>query len=137
MTTLSIQIGQAERSTRALLDRALAGAGLTFAEWTAYVLLDGAGPLGADVLLERQLAGRVAPEPELRATLARMQADGLLAGDPLTITPAGAARFVPLRDRVAAISADVYRDLPAADLEAARRVLGEVARRAEAALAAA
>jgi hypothetical protein len=50
MTTtpnLTRDIGQAERTMRALLERLLDEADLSFPEWTVLVFLDGAGPLTA------------------------------------------------------------------------------------------
>ncbi|HEV7760662.1 MAG TPA: hypothetical protein VGO78_16775, partial [Acidimicrobiales bacterium] len=53
----------------------------------------------------------------------------------LGLTAAGEAVFRPLSDAVGRITVDLYGDLPPADLEATRRTLEEVTRRANARLA--
>ena len=144
-------IGQAEKATRALLDRLLEEAGLSFPEWTVLFSLDGAGPLAHSELVRRLVHGRVAPEPAARATVDRLRSSGLLAPvdqtqdadeagggqEPrLALTAAGEARYRPVRRAVARITEELYGDLPAADLEATQRTLAEVTRRANARLAA-
>jgi hypothetical protein len=139
---LTRDIGEAERSLRALLERELDGTGLSFAQWTAHVFLAGAGPLPEGELIGRLLAGRVAPEADARTAVDGLRAAGLVAatgehGDgALALTSAGEAVFAPLRGAVAAITEDLHRDLPTADVDAARRTLAEIARRANRALAA-
>lgn len=59
---------------RALLERQLDEAGLSFPEWTVLIFLDGSGPLTLAELVRRQVDGRVAPEAEARAAV-----DGLLS----------------------------------------------------------
>jgi hypothetical protein len=54
-------IGQAERSTRALLDRLLADHDLTFVPWVALNLLNTIGPLAEDDLVERAITGLRTP----------------------------------------------------------------------------
>ena len=52
----------------------------------------------------------------------------------MTLTPAGRDRYERLVAGIAAITARLYGDLPAADLETTRRVLTIVTERANAAL---
>jgi hypothetical protein len=144
-------IGQAEKATRALLDRLLEEAGLSFPEWTVLLSVDGGDPLAGGELVQRLVRGHVAPEPAARATVDGLRAAGLLAppgqaqdadragggeGSRLALTAAGEARYRPVRQAVARITEELYGDLPPADLEATRRTLAEVTRRANARLAA-
>ena len=147
MTTtpvLTRDIGRAERTLRALLDRLLDDAGISFPQWTVFNLLDGSASLSRSELVRRLVDGHVAPEPEARAAVDGLLSAGLVkeveaadADDPvLTLTPAGEAVFRRIRQAVAGITDDVFGGLPPADVEATRRTLEEVARRAKARLAA-
>ena len=79
-------------------------------------------------------SGLVAPVDEAR-DVGKPVGD---AQDPrLTLTAAGQARFRPVRQAVLRIADELYGDLPPADLEATRRTLAEVTRRANARLDAA
>jgi DNA-binding MarR family transcriptional regulator len=133
------EIGQAQRAIGALLDRLLDAAGLPFDEWTILFTLDVGGPLSADAIVERQADGLKVSPAEARATLDRMVASGLLAsvdgGDALAASDAGEAVFRPVRVAVAQLTTELYGDLPPADVEATRRTLAEVTRRANARLA--
>jgi len=142
-------IGQAEKAPRALLDRLLDEAGLSFPEWTILFTLDGTGPLARSELVRRQADGLKVPEAAVRATLDGLQSSGLLApadqaggpagddADPrLAPTAAGEARYRPARRELSRITDELYGDLPEADLEATHRTLEEVTRRANAKLAA-
>jgi hypothetical protein len=149
---LTRDIGQAERTLRALLERLLEEAGLSFAEWTVLVFLDGAGgPLIAGELVRRQVVGRVVSEAEARAAVDGLLSRGLLApadevhgtGGPgdgedprLAPTAAAEAAYLPVRRAVDHIADGLYGDLPVTDLEATHRTLAEVYRRANAWLAA-
>ena len=150
--TLTRDIGQAERTMRALLERLLDEAGLSFPEWTVLIFLDGAGPLTLSELVRRQVDGRVAPEAEARAAVEGLLSRGLLvpadeargAGgsggdgeDPqLAPTTTGEAVYWPVRRTVARITDELYGDLPQADLDATQRTLAEVYRRANTRLSA-
>ena len=131
------EIGQAQRAIGALLDRKLEAAGLPFADWTVLFTLDGTGPLPADDLVARQIDGLKVPESEARGTVDRLLAGGMLApdGDRLAPTAAAEAVFRPIRDGVSRLTVELYGDLPPEDLEATRRTLAEVTRRANAKLA--
>jgi DNA-binding MarR family transcriptional regulator len=132
-------IGQAERATRAVLDRHLATEGRDFHEWVVLNLLHAAG--GADA--EDVLVGTASTR--LRVTTAAVVAAvdalvtaGQLARDDarLRLTPAGAATRARIQAAIDAIATRFYGDLPAADLATAGRVLTIVTARAEAELAA-
>jgi DNA-binding MarR family transcriptional regulator len=145
-------IGEAENAIRALLDRLLEEAGLSFPEWTVLFTLDGAGPLSRSELVKRQVHGLKVSEAAARATVDGLRSSGLLApvdraGDAdgpggdgedrrLTRSAAGEARYRPVRQAVSRITDELYGDLPPADLEATRRTLAEVTRRGNARLAA-
>lgn len=152
---LTRDIGEAERALRALLERQLAPARLSFPAWTVLVFLESAAPQTQAALVQRQLDGHVAPtRAAAQATIDHLFAAGLLtfadvsaastpgggpvAAElrPLVRTPAGDAVFRPVRDAVARVTRSLFGDLPVNDLEATRRTLGEVARRAHALLAA-
>lgn len=144
MTTvpaITRDIGQAERTLRALLDRRLEIAGLAFPEWTILVVLDTAGPLAIDEVVRRQLAGRVvADEEDARAAVLALRSAGLVGPDDeadsrLVITSAGEAVYRPLRETISRLTAELYGDLPEHDMEVTRRTLVEIARRANVQLA--
>lgn len=154
MTTapdLTRDIGQAERAMRALLQRLLEEASLSFAEWTVLVFLDGAGSLTADELVRRQVGCRAAPEAGARAAVDGLLSRGLIVpaddtrgvgrpggeGGSLQLAPtaAGEALYRPARRSVDHITGELYGDLPPAALETTHRTLAEVYRRANARLA--
>ncbi|HKA37500.1 MAG TPA: hypothetical protein VKH43_11820 [Thermoanaerobaculia bacterium] len=146
MTTthsLTRDIGQAERAMRALLERLLRKARLSFPEWTVLVFLDGSGPLAREDLVRRMIGGRVVPDAATaRATLDFLLSEGLLgtdgsAGDDvrLELTGPGEAVYGPLRQAVSRITDELYGNLSFADVEATHRTLTEVVRRANERLA--
>ncbi|MEU0553836.1 hypothetical protein [Dactylosporangium sp. NPDC006015] len=133
MTTLNGRIlGQAERATRAVLDRLLARSGTTFEQWVA-VNLTAAGPLTRDELLAQMSAGlRTDPAGHVDAAFAA----GLLTGD-VALTDLGRSRYEEISAGINAIAGQIYGDLSPEDLDTAGRVLLQVTARANAALAAA
>lgn len=137
---LTRDIGETERTLRRLLEAELTPAGLTFPQWTALAMINGAGDMPAERLIAAQLAGEVTDRAGAEQALVQLTARGLLAASPagdLTLTDAGISLFTPLAASVGALTAALYGDLPAADLEATHRTLNEVARRAQLRLAAA
>jgi hypothetical protein len=132
MTTLNgIVIGQAERATRAVLDRLLDRVGTPFEQWVALNLTSASGPVSADQLAERL---RI-PVPAAGAALAALR-DGGLIGPHGVLTAAGRARHDEIAAGLAEITDRLYGDLPAEDLAVAGRVLSLVTARATAELAA-
>jgi DNA-binding MarR family transcriptional regulator len=128
-------IGQAERATRAVLDRLLAETGTSFHQWVAVNVLATTGPVVEREQLVRQLvAGLRIDASTAHATLAELVDLGLVEDD-MTLTAAGEDRFRRVRDGIDGISQRLYRDLPLDDLVTARRVLATVAERANAELA--
>jgi DNA-binding MarR family transcriptional regulator len=155
MTTTPIltgrDIGEAEHAIRALLDRLLERADLSFPGWTVLFTLDGAGPLPRSALLRRLIDGLKLSGEEAMATIDGLQSSGLVAPagdaaaadgppdrgtDPLLVpTPSGEAVYRPVRQAVARTTGELYGNLPVTDLEATHRTLAEVTRRANALLA--
>ncbi|WP_319461358.1 hypothetical protein [Micromonospora sp. RTP1Z1] len=141
-TTLSGQvIGLAHYATRAVLERELAGIGITFAQSVALnaVAAEG-GAVERTALVHRMTGALKVDEAAVRATLAELAAAGLLrtlpAGGPgLALTDAGRARQRQVADAAAGITARLYADIPAAEMEIAGRILTLLKRRADAELA--
>lgn len=127
-------IGQTEKTLNHLLDRALAGTGLTEREWVALRL---AGQVGAAdaASLARAVADR-ARFADAPAIVGALGERGLVAaGAP---TDAAEALVADVQARVAALAGPVWVGLDPADVAAAERVLNTVLDRArEAAEAAA
>lgn len=73
MTTTPVltgrHIGEAENAIRALLDRQLEEASLSFPEWTVLLTLGGADPLPRSELVRRQAYGLKVSEAAARATV--------------------------------------------------------------------
>jgi hypothetical protein len=123
-------IGQASIATRALLNRELEQAGLTFEQSVALNLAASGGSVTADALA----GGLRIPVADAEAALSGLAGAGLLEPDG-TITAAGRAIQQQVGARIAGITARLYGDLPADDLVTAARVLTEVTARANAELA--
>ena len=133
-------IGQAEKTLGAILDRQLAGTGLTEPQWVILTLAvtDG-GPAEPDKFA-RMVAGALKiSETEARARVGDMAAAQLLqiTGEVPAVTATGAAR--ELHGRISAaitqITQRLWGDLPAGDLATAGRVLAIITERANAELA--
>lgn len=153
---LTRDIGLAERALRALLDRQLDKAGLSFPAWTVLVFLDGSDSRTRSALVGRQIDGHVVPTAAAaEETIDDLLAAGLLVpvteavnasgeagnldvvGDdrPLARSAVADAIYRPVRDAVARITHVLHDDLSADDIETTRRTLGEIARRANTILA--
>ncbi|SNY75617.1 MarR family transcriptional regulator [Paractinoplanes atraurantiacus] len=124
-------IGRTEKSLNALLLRELAGTGVTEPQWVALTLtIVSPGDLAP---IEQALK---VGEPEARRQLDGLASLGLV--DPATIeaTPEGRALWQRIRATTTEIAADLFSDLPEADLLAAGRVLNTALTRADAMFAA-
>jgi len=129
-------IGQAERSTRALLERLLAETGTPFHQWVTLNLL-GANPHSEPELVEHLAAGLLIDRDAAQAAVDAVRANGLIDGfDNIAFTPRGQDRFDAITAGIADITERLYSDLPHEDLVIARRVLESLTERARAALAA-
>ena len=135
-------IGQAEKATRAVLDRHLARTGTSFHCWVALNLLGTTGP----AFPESELAGRMTnglkiTEAAALTAIGELEAQQLATrtagtAPQIGLTPAGTARFRQISEGLRQITRHIYGDLPAADLAVAHRVLAAVTGRANEVLAA-
>jgi DNA-binding MarR family transcriptional regulator len=136
-------LGQTEKALNAILDRQLAGTGLTEPQWvTLTMTIAGGGTVDRD-----QLVGRVAgvlkvSEAQAQARIAELAAAQLLRapdgeGSTVELTDAGQQLHGRIRAAVAQITQRLWGDLPAEDLATAGRVLSTVLARANAELTAA
>ena len=133
-------IGQAEKTMNAILDRQLAGTGLTEPQWVILTLaVTGGGTAGPDKFA-RMVAGALKiSETEARARVGDMVTAQQLqiTGEPPAVTATGAARRQ--YDRISAANTQIVQrlwgDLPAGDLATAGRVLAIITERANAQLA--
>jgi hypothetical protein len=135
-TTLNGQIiGEAERTTRAVLDRLLDRTGTDFHGWVALNVIAAGGDQATRSAAVSQLTrGLRIDEAVAQSTVDGLVATGLLEGD-LMLTEAGSRRHAEIRQGIADITARVYGDLPADDLQVAARVLTTITARAQAELA--
>ncbi|MDQ1520146.1 MAG: hypothetical protein QOI55_1219 [Actinomycetota bacterium] len=135
----AIDIGQAERATRALLDGLLQEADITFEQWVVLRMLGtGNAPATRDELVAQGAALlRVAPGT-VDDVVERMQASGLVSSAApretadVSLEPDGRARFDLVQAGVTRAAGEVYRDFDPEDLAIVHRVLVEVAARADA-----
>jgi hypothetical protein len=139
--TFSPQVlGLAEKTLNAILDRQLAGTGLTEPQWVTLTLAASGGATRRD-----QLAGRVAGAlkvsgEQARARIAELAAAQLVAtpdgdGAVVKVTGAGQQLYGTVRAAATQITQRLWGDLPAEDLAVAGRVLSIVTDRANAELA--
>jgi DNA-binding MarR family transcriptional regulator len=138
LTTFTPQaIGQTEKALNAMLDRLLAGTGLSEPQWvTLTVTAASGGNVGREELIGR-LAGAVKiTGAEARARIGALAAAGLVeAGEEaVTLTAAGQDLHTRVRTATVETTERLWGDLPAADLETAGSVLNTVLSRANAEL---
>lgn len=135
---LTQSVGSAERSMRALLERHLHGAGLSFPAWTILVFAN-ASPLTVDQIAQRQISGHIVSNiNEARLEIDRLIQAGLLKASErgeLSHTDKGSALFNELSGKIKDITQSLYGDLPGVDLAATHRTLLEIAKRANGILA--
>lgn len=132
-------IGMAAAATRALLDGLLARAGTDFPAWVALRRLAQPGPAPTVDELRRDLANLLTADATTVALVVeRLAARGWTVqdGPAVTLSPEGVAFHQGLVDETVQLTGELYRGIDTADLAAAKRVLGEVAQRANARLAA-
>jgi hypothetical protein len=131
-------IGQAEKATRAVLDRLLAETGTEFVEWVIVnVLATNQSSMDRDDLLGRVVNGLKIPAEALRTAIDALANRGILAtkDDQLALTSDGEALYRRLRTGIDQITQLLYGDIPASDLQTAQHVLATVTERANAELA--
>ena len=133
-------IGQTEKTLNAILDRELAGTGLTENQWVILTLAVAGGGTAEHEQFARQVAGNLKiSEAEAQARIAEMIAAQQLqtADEGTVVTVTGAARQLhsQIRATVAEITQRLWGDLPAEDLATAGRILSIITERANAELA--
>jgi DNA-binding MarR family transcriptional regulator len=135
-------IGQAHYATRALLDRALDGTGISFHQ-SVILNLASQQDGGADraAVIRRATGTLRITDAETLAAIAAVAEAGLLTEEGedggevrLVLTEAGQAQNSAIRAAVADISTRMYGDFPAEELATAARVLNAVTDRANAEL---
>jgi DNA-binding MarR family transcriptional regulator len=136
-------IGQTEKALTAILDRQLAGTGLTEPQWITLTLaVASGGTVDRDQLVVRLAGVLKVSEPEAQAQIAELSAAQLLEvpageGSPVKLTDAGRQLQGRIGGAVTQITQRLWGDLPAEELATAGRVLSTVLSRANAELAAA
>ncbi|MFI7443267.1 hypothetical protein [Nonomuraea indica] len=134
-------IGQTEKALNAILERQLAGTGLTEPQWVALTLT----VVGGGELDRPQLTGRVAGvlkigEARAAEILGELAAAGLLHvpdEGAATATGDGQALWSRVRATIGEITQQLWGDLPQDELATAGRVLNTVLTRANTLLSAA
>ena len=137
--TLSPQlIGQAEKTLNAILERHLSGAGLSEPQWITLTLaVMGGDPIGRDQLARRVASAAKFSEADVQTRITELADARLLdvADDEVAVTDGGKQLHARIRATNNELTERLWRDLPAADLDTAGRVLAVVLERANAELA--
>jgi DNA-binding MarR family transcriptional regulator len=134
-------IGQTEKALNAILDRQLAGTGLTEPQWVTLTLTAaGGGAVDRDQLTDRLAGALKVGAADAQARISELAAAQLLhapAGDagPVRLTDRGQQLHHQIRTAVTQITQRMWGDLPPEDLATAGRVLSTVLARANAELA--
>ena len=132
-------IGQTEKSLNAILDRELAGSGVTEPQWVALVLaVMAGGTTDRAQLVARIAAALKSADDAAEARIAELTDAGLLTAsvddEQVNVTDAGHSMHSGIRERVVEITQRLWGDLPAEELETAGHVLNTVLERANAEL---
>jgi DNA-binding MarR family transcriptional regulator len=130
-------INVAATLTRAVLDELLAAEGTMFGEWLVLTTLARRGGASGREQLAADVALGIDPGKPLADALDHLELRGLVraGADEVALTADGTTEHARLRDGIAGLTAELYRDLDTADLVAAKRVLNTVTERAAARLA--
>jgi len=133
-------IGQTEKTLNAILDRELAGTGLTESQWVMLTLAVTSGGTVERDQFTRQVAGALKiSEAEAQARIDEMVAAQQLQpsseGSAVTVTDAARQLHGRIRTVVTEITGRLWGDLSAEDLATAGRVLSIITERASAELA--
>ncbi|MGQ5262635.1 MarR family winged helix-turn-helix transcriptional regulator [Micromonospora sp. ZYX-F-536] len=132
-------IGQAHYATRALLERAVAPLGLTFAQVLALNALAD-GPVDRAWLVHRITSTLKVDEPTVHTVIGQLVAADLVHvgdGEPqVSLTETGRVTQSSIGAAVAGIAARLYADIPTDEMSTAARVLRLVTARANTELAA-
>jgi hypothetical protein len=131
-------IGQTEKALNAILDRQLAGTGITEPQWVTLTLtVVSGGAIDRAELIRRVGGATQFSEAAVAERITELTAAGFLrdGGDGrVQVTDEGQARWTQVRTAIGPITQGLWGDLPAEDLATAGRVLGIVLARANAVL---
>jgi hypothetical protein len=134
-------IGQTEKTLNAILERLLAGTGLTEPQWvTLTIAAMSTGPIDRASLADRVVGALKVTDAEAQARIGELATAQLLDapdgdGSPVRVTDPGRQLQGRIRSAAVEITDRMWGDLPAPDLAAAGRVLTTVLDRANAELA--
>lgn len=132
-------IGQTEKTLNAILERQLAGTGITEPQWvTLTMALVGGGVIDRAELIRRVSGATKFSEASVAERIIELAAAGLVSdvgADGIQVSDAGKAQWTQVRTALGPIIQGLWGDLPAEDLATAGRVLSTVLARANAALA--
>jgi hypothetical protein len=134
-------IGETEKALNAILDRQLAGTGLTEPQWVTLTLtVASGGTVDRDEVIARVAGVFKVSDAEAQAHIAGLVAAQLLQapdgeGSTVKLTDAGQQLHGQIRTAVTQITQRLWGDLPPEDLATAGRVLSTVLARANAELA--
>ncbi|WP_020386965.1 winged helix DNA-binding protein [Kribbella catacumbae] len=132
-------IGQTEKTLNAILDRQLAGTGITEPQWVTLTLaVVGGGTIDRAELIRRVNGATKFSEASVAERIAELTAAGYLrdGGEGhVQVSDAGQAQWTEVRTVLGPITQGLWGDLPAEDLAAAGRVLNTILNRANAVLA--
>lgn len=134
-------IGQTEKAFNAILDRQLAGTGMTEPQWVTLTLaVGGGGSADRGQLIGRLVAALKVRDADAESLIAELAAAQLLQASDggasrLEVTDGGRQLHGRIRAQVSEIIERLWGDLPAEDLATAGRVLSTVLARANAELA--
>ncbi len=125
-------LAYAERTLTATLRQHLARRGITPETWYALQLIATRGPgLGRQALSSELEGSRTLTPGSTRELLARLEAEGLIHGDPeLDLTAEGEALHRSLREYIAGPTARLLSQFPADDIETTMRTLQAITERA-------
>jgi hypothetical protein len=142
MTTFGTQlIGQTEKALNAILDRQLAGTGVTEPQWvTLTIAVMNGGTIDAASLIGRVADALKVGHADARARIDELAAAQLLQlaesdGPMVGVTDAGSELYGRIRNAVVEITHRLWSDVPPDELATAGRVLATVLDRANAELA--
>ncbi|UBU14868.1 MarR family winged helix-turn-helix transcriptional regulator [Nonomuraea gerenzanensis] len=132
-------VGQTEKALNAILDRQLAGTGITEPQWVTLTLtVVGGGSIDRAELIHRVSGATQFSQASVAERIAELSAAGFLrdGGDgSVQVTDEGRERWTRVRAAIGPITQELWGDLPAEDLATAGRVLSTVLARANAVLA--
>jgi DNA-binding MarR family transcriptional regulator len=134
-------IGQTENALVAILNRELAGTGVTDHQWTALVLAAAGEPASRGQLTARVARALATDQATAAGHIDALVAAGLAQARPdpgsgVALTEAGQQLLGRVRKQTGEITQQLWGDLPAAELQTAHRVLSTMLERAQAELAA-